>query len=130
MKKLYRATNDKKYTGQWSCWTPDRKCAEAYRDNPGFGGENIISAEATGKIMWLDESNPYKELAEYLGIADWQELRGYADFVYQVWENSPEVREQIIALGYSWIVYEDDYPQGCMTWVYLGETPLEYKEEE
>jgi hypothetical protein len=48
--KLFRATKrreDAIDVPEGSCWTPDRGVAEAYTENPGWGGPHVVSIETS-----------------------------------------------------------------------------------
>jgi len=136
--RLYRATDARHYTGTGSCWTPNRRCAEAYWDNPGFGGPDLLQWEgdpqtqgAICNLTTLDGHAPDHEIERALeaaGVADphaWLDAHGPIEYVYQLWEDHGDLRAAFQA-RYAWIVYIDDYPNGCETWVYLGDDPLPY----
>jgi len=40
------------------------------------------------------------------------------------WEESADVARRLAESPYQWIVYQDDYPDGCVTWRYIGREPL------
>ena len=140
--KLYRATNN--YTGPGSCWAKRQEDALAYRDNPGYGGENIITTEVNPlrcKILWVDKYNS-QEFAHLListcgteSALPFLSSEGYDDdngkFVvefytmnnnqYQFsenWLDDEDIRD-ILAKKYDWAVYTDTYPRDCETWVKL-----------
>lgn len=54
-------------------------------------------------------------------VEDWS-ASGYSE-VFNVLENDPAAR-QIASRLYDWIVYEDDYPPGAVTWSYWGSETL------
>lgn len=125
--KLYRATGVQDYSGTGSCWTPRREDAEAYWDNPGFGGPHLLCWEGepeSGSVLDLTrDHDEFGTLFEAAGLdqAEWLAAgRKFPDYIYQVWEWWPDVAEALQARGYAWIVYEDDYPARCETWAYIG----------
>lgn len=129
MPTLHRATSDG-YAGQWSCWSCDRETAEAYRDNPGYGGQQIIETE-TGDARVLDlrgNRNPVAELCEAIEADFAEEVERYGDldsyirsfgyaYVYEIWENNDRVRAAL-ADRYDWVVHDQEtFPERATTWV-------------
>lgn len=123
MTTLYRACEG--YVGQWSCWTPDRSVAEAYRDNPGYGGSQIAKATAEGRVLDIRGQDARQQLAEASAehleadpvdlAQDWT-ASGYG-WCYEVWENSRAVRD-MLAEHYDWVCHtEETYPEGAETWI-------------
>ena len=123
---LYRACDG--YTSQWSCWTPDADTADAYRDNPGYGGQQIVETEADGRILDIRGDDARSQLADAIAehldadaddlAREWQGS-GYG-WGYEVWENSRAVREAL-AEHYDWICHtEETYPEGAETWVRIN----------
>jgi hypothetical protein len=130
--ELWRATDrDDPVLGQDTAWAEDRGCAEAYLDNPGFGGNSLWQAEVEvdpGSVLDLTD-DPWRGLARAVWRdGEWRGTRGgrhpgnlrdLADdlgssygFVHDAWE-------------YRWIRFRDDFPRGCITWVWLGEDGIE-----
>ncbi|GIV50739.1 MAG: hypothetical protein KatS3mg038_1260 [Candidatus Kapaibacterium sp.] len=121
--------------------------AEAYLDNPGFGGPRLYCVEVeprdvldcTGRDALrrlaaayvraadADDLDELRSLcwdrAEYLGrepderdMVDELVDRWAGEMVFQILENKTGVLDAL-ARHYDWIVYEDDYPEGCVTWL-------------
>lgn len=148
MTTLYRATSDG-YRGVWSCWSCQMETAEAYRDNPGFGGSDIITADVDEDGYILDlrgESDPMLALAEAvfesLGRREAIErfgldsgfddipaepcdlARRWADrglsLVYECWENDTVLRD-VLPECWDWVVHDQEsYPERATTWVRLA----------
>lgn len=119
--RIYRATANAHEKGipRGSCWSEDIETAEAYTDDPGFGGEHLRSVEAdlSSVLDIAGARRPFEELAEALGYPeperqaeDWQ-LRSW---IYP-WEESSDVRRRLEQSGYDWLRYIDDYPEGAIT---------------
>lgn len=131
--RLWRAMWRDGYTGQWSAWAADRKTAEAYLDNPGYGGDTLYVAEVDvedARVLDLTGSYEIQRLANALYDDEeerWQALQRWSgqglSYAYEVWENNTEAAERL-AERYDWVIYLDDYPSGAITWVYLGHEPL------
>ncbi|GIV50914.1 MAG: hypothetical protein KatS3mg038_1435 [Candidatus Kapaibacterium sp.] len=151
---LWRAAhNSRIFRG--ACFAARREDAEAYQDNPGFGGPRLYCVEVdprdvldcTGRDALrrlaaayvraadaddLDELRSLCwERAEYLGrepteadmVAELAD-RWAGEMVFQILENKTGVLDAL-ARHYDWIVYEDDYPEGCVTWLYTGRSPID-----
>lgn len=129
---LYRAT-DTGYTGHGSCWTPDRDCAEAYRGNPGYGGDETITREIEvarrddGVLDVSDESTAtwqrLAELAEREWTGNVAETFGGLSYAHAIVEDRIGTR-RLAEAGYRWVIFTDSYPEHCETWMYLGEEAL------
>ena len=125
--EIWRAADDERYTGQWSCWSADRESAEAYQDNPGFGGAHLLRAEVRGNCA-LDLTGSAGQafqalaaaLAELLPEDEWRGEGLYAQFgdVYQAWESNSRIADAL-ASRYYWLIYDDDYPARCTTWCFI-----------
>jgi len=134
---LYRATDGG--DGLWSgtCWAADREDAEAYLDNPGYGGAELHErevqvdpelvldlrtetgvdmsrlAEALVDLGWTDAADPGRvdtaeEIAERWGDRGW---------LYP-WEEDMGIAEAL-AERYEWMRYTDTFPEGAETWTAL-----------
>ncbi len=134
--ELWRATDEERFTGQWSCWAAERESAEAYTDNPGFGGSVVLRAEVQGNRA-LDMTGSAAEafdilaetLRELLPDEEWSGQQLYMDFgqPWTAWESVPQIA-QALSGRYYWLVYEDDFPVRCATWCYLRDEPLAAEE--
>ncbi len=132
--RIYRAAAEQEpYLGCGSCWTETLDAARAYTDDPGFGGPAIYAVEVDDRYEVLDLvcSDPYEALASALyadaderraSLEDW-ETSGFGWAVYHVWEERPQVADLLRQRG-GWVRYEDDYPEGSVTWRYMGVRPL------
>lgn len=131
-KSLYRASKDG-IAKSGAHFTESRSDAEAYTDNPGFGGPNVFRydvkmenpldlnqrsagdlkglAEAVGDIRGLDAEGKY-DLSQ-----EWK-ASGYGT-VFSVLENARRVESEL-SEAHDWIKFIDDFPEGSMTWKYLG----------
>lgn len=122
MTTLYRACDG--YTGQWSCWTPDAETAEEYRNNPGFGGQQIVECVAEGRILDIRGDDAMYELAVAIDSEDpdeqVREWRGDVSHLYEIWENSKRVREALIE-RFDWIVHNaETFPERATTYVRIN----------
>ena len=105
----------------WSCWADELETAEAYTDNPGFGGLLIRSTDVVGDVLDVNPESPsgLAELAEALGM-DADDAQDAGDRWFSIgsrypWEDSRELRQLLEASAYNWLRYEDDYPEGAIT---------------
>lgn len=132
---LYRATSGTKpKNGRGSYWAEVFACAEAYLDNPGFGGDTIFSVTVEPEyVLDLTRGNPFRLLAQALdqdteneGVVWWHAHPDWTDagrYVHNVWEERKRAFDAIADL-YDWVRFVDDYPAGCITWMYAGSRPL------
>lgn len=128
---LYRAAAaESPYFGAESCWTADRSVAEEYRDNGGYGGPVVyvatveIDEARVLDLTGVPSAKIARRLATVLGFRgderDAAEDRwSQAAKTFAPWETAPALRD-MLAERYDWIVYDDDYPEGAVTWCYLG----------
>lgn len=126
---LYRATDRTDSYASGCCFSADPDVAAAYTDNPGFGGATVIEVTVDvdrGEVLRLVDSDGRKgrdawsRLADALG-ADESEIREECQQLIEQAIDSRRNRATLAAAGYQWVVYEDTYPVGAVTWVYLGE---------
>ncbi|MCL5942742.1 MAG: hypothetical protein M1325_04370 [Actinobacteria bacterium] len=124
--RLYRATDADETGLHWGqSWTPEKETAQAYTDNPGFGGPHIRSLDVdTTNSLDLRSADgvDFKRLAEALGYEDADETaREWRSSSWRYpWEESATIQRQLRESGYDWIVYLDDYPDGATTYMYIG----------
>lgn len=116
--KLYRAASaGEEGIPPRSCWTPELETAEAYRDNPGFGGGYLREIESDEDILDI-AAGGLQKLAEVLGYDDPREQarEWWSDNGWRYpWEESREVMRRLRESGYVWLRYVDDYPEGAIT---------------
>lgn len=123
MTLLFRATKpDEQLLHPGSCWSEDRETAEAYTDNQGFGGSFVRSIDvdisnlldiSTGTIAGSRQS--LRMLAEALGYDVAEGDRWFDNGWRYPWEESKQVRERLRASGFTWLRYDDDFPEGAVT---------------
>lgn len=111
----------------WSSWTSEMETAEAYTDNPGFGGKTIRTVQVPeGKVLDISLRNRsgLRKLAEKLGFQP-EVGEQWMDNGWQYpWEESSKVKEALEASEYDWIRYEDDFPEGATTMVPIKDVRL------
>ncbi|GIV50238.1 MAG: hypothetical protein KatS3mg038_2201 [Candidatus Kapaibacterium sp.] len=152
--KLWRAAhNSRVFRG--ACFAQDRRDAEAYLDNPGFGGPRLFCVEVqpthvldcTGRdglrrlaaayvraadddtlddlrsLCW-DRAQACGRNPDEIDLIDELADRWAGEMVFHVLEDEHGVLDALCR-HYDWIVYEDDYPEGCITWLYTGRSPVD-----
>lgn len=123
MKKLvlYRAAADDCLIGP-SCFAPERKVAEAYRSNPGFGGANLYRAvveldASSNEVLDLMEMSSARRLERLVSLTG---LSHPGAIGAEEWVMHDRVADALVAEGYTWVRVPDSYPVGAETWVWLG----------
>jgi hypothetical protein len=138
---LWRASDNTRDYASGSCFAADEEDAERYLDNPGFGGAHLFSIDIVvprdrvlslvdgrrnGIPYGLNARDAWRTVAEALGLdSDDSDvildlIERSETYIHGVFD-SPRNRAKIHANGYDWAVYQDSWPDGMVTWVYLGE---------
>lgn len=132
---MFRATDRTESFASGACFSPEREVAEAYTDDPGFGGSKIVAIEVDvdrdavlglldgrSLVAGRQARDAWERLAEALGVEedDVRELRADAENLIHNAVNSPRNRRKLFTAGFEWVVYEDTFPAGAVTWTYLG----------
>lgn len=117
MKELWRAAADD-YVSQGMSFAESRDVAEAYLDNPGFGGASVFCAEVeidSGKVLDWTEMSIDDAVAELdmshpgaIGLDEWL----------------PRTQRALDALrerGYLWVCVSESFPHDTTTWIWLGD---------
>lgn len=162
--RLYRASHGD-FAKAGSSFARKREHAEAYLDNPGFGGPVLYYADIRPTLVL--RVNSLKEareaIAETLIARDmgfilkmFPGLRYRAPWVHGDEVTAGDIREvisgsytrkegyewphqivadgrlerELLAMAYDWVVHPDSFPEGCETWTFLGEEPIELTEVE
>jgi len=115
---LWRAAIDD-YVPDAASFARDRADAEAYLDNPSFGGGSLFRARVETKaervLNLYDERRPVEFLVEQLGLRHPGAL-GVEEWI----PGDPTVQEALAAAGYDWVVVRDSFPPGAETWMWIG----------
>jgi len=153
-KTLYRAAHDATVTSG-TCFAQDIDDAIAYQDNSGFGGPNLYSLEVTPtyKTFVKDLEDARDQIADAImkhgwpsgvrrprelddevdltkeGLVAWLKgvFSGYESghaYVHDVVADTPWVVD-LLGQSYDWVVFEDSFPEDCITWCYVGDDDLE-----
>lgn len=115
---LYRAADDD-YVAQGYSFATCVDVAEAYQDNPGFGGGTIYSCTvdvADGQVLDLTDVST-SELADMFGRVDPGAI-GVDEWV----PRDPKLQDAIAAAGYSWVTVRESYPADSVTWIWVGDS--------
>ena len=133
---------DTAYAGPGACYAEDRVSAEAYTDNPGFGGATIYEVRIALDARILDLTGPTRR-ARLAGIVAEQQYcdecteivadcecgddqwapdadraadrcrdRCYTPYIHDAVE---EYASDIAAAGWTHVRYQDSYPEDCIT---------------
>lgn len=127
---VYRAAEDDYIPPGSASFSPDQDVAEAYRDNPGFGGPTLFRAEVPvpreEEILRLyDHRDPIQAIADEAGLPN------PGAITPDVWVGrDPEVQDALRAKGYQWVEVMDTYPEGARTWIWIGDSENEPELEE
>ena len=121
---IYRAGDaDEVGVKPWASFTPERSVAEAYTDNPGFGGDTVRELRIdAGNVLDLTSGNKFKKLAEALGL-EGQEAIDKADEWHSngwnyPWEESSKVKRALEDSDFDAVQYTDDFPAGATTIIF------------
>lgn len=112
---LYRAADDD-YIGDTASFARCREDAEAYLDNPGYGGSRLFRARVKidmDRVLDLTtERDPLERVCEVIGTPSPGAI-GAEEYV-------PRVSDRLASAGYEWVVVTDSYPADCETWIWIG----------
>lgn len=125
MTTIYRAANSTElFVGAHFAATSGE--AEAYTDNPGFGGEVVFSVEVSAsEVLRCDDIDELADALVELGLdvdADGWRDRGLHE-VFAVVEHERAVRNALNASKYSWLRFDEpsiDKDEMSTTYRYLG----------
>jgi hypothetical protein len=110
---LWRAANDDHISDSCS-FAETREAAEAYLDNPGFGGDTLFTADV--------EIDDYLDLTGDDAIEQLQAALGSDhDFgAIGIDELVPRVADQLCEAGIQWVKVCESFPAETITWIYVG----------
>ena len=110
---LWRAANDD-YISDSASFATDRETAEAYLDNPGYGGDTLYYADVEPSAV-LDLTGP-DAMARLLDALDSDHDYG----AIGVDELAPRLADRLCQAGYQWVLVRESYPADTTTWIYVG----------
>lgn len=129
---LYRAARSAQIA-RGANFAAKRECAEAYRDNPGFGGPRLYEARVRDEyVARIDEAGDLWNLLQRVNVERgpiWlremakdsrENAREYVrhQYVHEYTADSPRVLA-VLAQGWDWLVFQDSFPANCETWCCL-----------
>lgn len=125
---LYRAGNkNEKGIKAWVAFSPEIETAEAYLDNPGFGGDTLRMVKISPlkqTIYFYSTASDFIKLARLVGLDGERGERWYDRGSRYPWEeNFDNLRELLNEKGIEAIIYRDDFPEGA-TSIVLTDTGL------
>lgn len=116
-KRLHRAANSDLILVGFSL-AENLDDAEAYLDNPGFGGSKLWVTDVSiddGKVLDLaEEDDCWTALSAVLGY-DVEPSR-HQFTVGRIFSDD-DICEQLAELGYDWVRFTDDFPEDCITYI-------------
>lgn len=114
MTTIYRAANHCEARVGYS-FSENREVAEAYRSNPGFGGETLYAADVDldGVLDLTGADDEWAALAEAAGVEI--DPARYQHHFARVLPVSDDICEALAAAGYRWVRFVDDHPAGAVT---------------
>jgi len=122
---LYRAANTPAMNLDSTSFARSKECAEAYRDNPPFGGSHLYKVTLDvddREILDLTYDVP-SWLAAHMDV-------GAATTDWLITAAAQErAQQKILARGYRWVKVRDTYPVDCETWVLLTNPSDWYAED-
>ena len=116
MRTIYRAAKDDQ-VGVGCSFAGRRSDAEAYLDNPGFGGPTLYTCQIELADMIDLTESPWDALSDAIG-----ESVNPAHHQYHFPSTvtaCDAICAKLAAKGYHWARIIDDYPEGCITYVPL-----------
>jgi hypothetical protein len=121
---LWRAAEDD-YIPDAASFARDREDAEAYLDNPGYGGATLwrakIQVEDDAVLDLYDERDPVGFLTEEFDLPNPGAIN-----VEEWIPQDPELQD-LLGETYDWVKVCDSFPEGAETWIWVG--PFEREPE-
>lgn len=115
-KTLWRAANDD-YVDTGYSFAERRSIAEAYLDNPGFGGANIYRARCEiieDQVLDLTDSSVDDVVRLFdiqhpgaIGLDEWL-------------PRTPRVLDGLREKGNLWVIVAESFPPNTTTWIWVG----------
>ena len=125
-KTLWRAANDD-YVDTGYSFAETRDVAEAYLDNPGFGGAQLfrtrLSVEPDQILDWTGMT--LRRAARAVGLSDPGAI-GLDEWLPRTPAALDALREQ----GFLWVLVAESFPYDTTTWIWLGTSDDEEPELE
>jgi hypothetical protein len=110
---LWRAANDD-HIGDSCSFAETREAAEAYLDNPGFGGDTLFTADVeVGDYLDLTGDDAVEQLQAALGSDHDFGAIGIDELV-------PRIADRLCEAGVQWVRVCESFPAETTTWIYVG----------
>jgi hypothetical protein len=110
---LWRAANDDHISDSCS-FAEERESAEAYLDNPGFGGDTLYSADVEiDDYLDLTGDDAMERLLKAIGSDRDFGAIGIDELV-------PRVAGKLADAGVQWVKVVESFPADTITWIYVG----------
>lgn len=115
-KTLFRAAKDD-YVDTGYSFATSRETAEAYLDNPGFGGDTVYRARITYEESELVDLTGVSvgELAQALGMGHPGAI-GVDEWI----PRTPKVLDALRDMGFLWALVLESFPEETTTWIWCG----------
>lgn len=110
--RLWRAAEDD-YIGDSASFSEEREAAEAYRNNPGFGGSTLYYADVDAEPLDLTGDDAMDVLMETIGSDHDYGAIGVDELV-------PRIADKLADAGIEWVRVRESYPEDTITWIYVG----------
>lgn len=115
-KTLWRAAQDD-YVDTGYSFAESREDAEAYLDNPGFGGAHLYRTRVElpeGTVVDLT-SKTVRQITRSFGLSDPGAI-GLDEWL----PRTPNALDALRAKGFLWALVTESYPADSTTWIWLG----------
>lgn len=125
---LWRHADDGNIVGSAS-FAASRKSAEAYKDNPGFGGETLykstvdINPKEVLDLYDLDEADAIKKIRKITGLRHPGAI-GPDEWIPRIASQGDEFRDA----GIEWVRVRESHPVDSETWIFVGSDDPEMDE--
>lgn len=126
--KLYRAADYAEVRVGHS-FSDQRETAEAYLDNPGFGGKSLHRTDVNlNHVLDLSDSDDlWRDLSEASGIDIDPENHQY--HFQRVLPTRDDICEALAENGYHWVKFQDDFPEGATTLIPVSQEAADEADE-
>jgi hypothetical protein len=120
---LWRAAEDD-YISDTASFARQRDDAEAYLDNPSFGGANLFRT----KVRTTEDAvlNLYDERDAVTLLADRFDLQHPGAIGVDEWiPRDVQLQDALREAGYDWVIVRDSFPEDAETWLWIGPSERE-----
>jgi len=110
MTTLYRAAKETYMERGTASFSADRSVAEAYTDNPSFGGSTIYTVDADlSDMLDLVDGDMPRWLERHV------EKMGAIELAQAITAPWAKTYTMLAERGYRWVRFADDFPEGAVT---------------